>query len=937
MSNRFDPGAAPSPPKPKLDTPEVEPQSTLRSGVHIPFGRFIVDRLTVYLGTPLRKISPLLGKPWDNSAQLRTLLGNGYLIFPAAGAYLGAWAIKNTHGLAVPPVLWLTLVIAVLGIFDAFSGMVATLVFTVGVIATGHLFSSHLVTGPPGTQGMLFAFTGILTMAFIWFIGAQLPRRLRILGFNTIKNTFQRRYVIWADFFVITLLMILILGSVPIFVPIFTGADRQSLTQVTIQNHLDIIKWVVGIAAVLRTALDTFVHMKFHPLRQTTGRQRGALGRWILRIVASAIALALIWEIVGTVWEWPVIWVLLISLDLLSAIGERFLKPSAIYRFVPRNLFRIVTLLLLTQYGARILSGHIVTGSQLLAWLVLLVVVAVAIYAILDGPDDNEEGDRPATWITRLIGMIVVILLFVISQGFFGIPATPYANPTAVAVGNNGTLFIADSGNNRVVEVSLNGNRYDVGTGLSNPSGVAVNPTSSSASIFVADTGNNRVLSIGLTPRQALLIGRHVRIGDAVSPGSQISVGTGFLHPTGLATDPSGRLFVADTGNNRVVEISPSGVQRTLLSHLSSPTALSADVFGRLYVANTGAGTIIRYNISKSGRALKPKVIASGLSSPEGVAADAQGNVYVSEASNNRVFEIRSNGQHVRIQGSFLHPHGIAVDGAGHLYVADTGHGTVELIEPIFIPTVLTRGPNTSATAVARANDGSYYVVNSHAGTLEHVTAHSTTVLVRNLNLPSGVAWTAINRLYVSQQGNGTILRVNPTTGSVTILSQGLLGITALTPDPYGGMFAVSPSTGKLYAVSAQGASHVLYTKLATPVSVVQDAYDNLVVTLLGTSAHSGAVWRIVPGGKAEILASGLSSPGGIAADFNGDVYFIERGTNRVWEDRGLLGAQIVWQGTGLRSNPSAIASDTAGNLVVFPQGGHLEIVLRNSTVTYQL
>ncbi len=937
---KFDqPGAALIPTRPEVEREVDTPKPKLRPAPHWPFGRRAIDKMTDVVGTPLHKASPLFGNAYDHGMQLRTLFGNGYVIFPAAGVYLGAWAVKDTHGLALPPTLWLTITIMVLSIFDAFSGLMATATFAVGVIASGHLFSSHWLYGPPGTQGMLYAFTGLLTMAFLWFIGGQLPRRVRILGFNAIKNTFQRRYVIAADFFVITLLMILILGSVPIFVPIFTGADKQSLTQVVLQNHLVAIKIAVGIAAFVKVGLDSWLHHKFELIPKSVGRERSTITKWILRIVASAIALALVWEIVGTIWQWPVIWVLLVSLDLLSAMGERFLKPSAIYRYVPRNLFRIVTLLLLCQYGARILSGRIVTGSQLLGWLVLLVVIAVSVYAILDGPDDEEEGDRPATWLTRLIGIIVVVALFLLSQQLIGIPATPYANESALAAGPNGALYIADSGNNRVIMVAPNGDRSTIGTGLSNPSGVAPDPTSSPTSIYIADTNNNRVLRVELTATQAAALTHphaHVAFADAAT--NQIAIGLPFSHPTGLSTNAQGLLYVADTGNNRVVLVSPIGYLVNQITGLSSPLAVSADPFGNVYVANSGTGTVLRYKVTRGGQSISsPTIVARGLSSPAGVAADAEGNFFVSDTGNNRVYEYQSDHRRHTVRGDFLRPRGLAVDGAGHLYVADAGHGIVILSEPVYVPHTYSYGATAVPSAVARASDGSFYVVNAAAGTLEHVTSSGTTLILTHLNEPNGVAWSVIGRLYVSQAGNGTILEVNPTTGSYKILTTGLLGITSITPDPYGGLLAIEPTPGNLVYISAKGKAKILYSKLQSPTSIVEDAYDNFDVTLQGTHAHGGAVWRIVSGHGAQVLASGLSSPGSITADGNGDVFFVERGTNRVWEDRGLNGTQIIWQGRGPRTNPVQISSDLAGNVTVFPATPGREIVLHASTTKYEL
>ncbi len=715
MANSSVHSPAPSSPDAPTSTAPTT-AATRHAPLHWPFGRKMVDRLTNAVGTPLHKFSPLFGHAYDDGITLRTLIGNTYFLVVALGAFLGAWAVKDTHGLAIPPVLWLTLTITALGILDAFTGFVATLVFTCGVVFSGHLFSSHWVVGPPGTQGMLYAFTGILSMAFFWFIGPQLPRRIRLLGFNTIKNQFQRRYIMVGDFFVVTLLMILILGSLPVFVPIFTGANKQSLTQVTLQNHLVIIKWVVGIAAFIRVGLDEIVHAKFQNLPKSVGRSRKPTTRLVLRICASLIALALIWEVLGTVWQWPVVWILLISLDGLTAIGERFLKPSSIYRFVPRYLFRIVTLLLFTEYAARLVSGRVVTGEELVGWLVLLLVIVISVYAILDGPDDLEDKERPATWWTRLIGIIVVIALFVLSQDIYSIPATPYSNPAAVAVSSTGMLYIADSGNNRVIQVAPDQHRAKIGTGLSNPTGVAVNTEPNATSIFVSNSGTNQVLEIETVPGQTLPSNRFGRGAPSDVGVTQASIGSGLLNPTGLATDSEGRLFIADTGHNRIVEILPSGEQLTFATNLSGPLALATDAFGQLFVTDTGLGEILRYQVGTNGANQGFKVVARGLSSPAGVAADAQGNFYVSDTGQNKVYEYLANGKRSTVAGSFSSPRGLAVDGQGHLYIADTGHGQVILSEPLYTPTHVKVGPSALATAASFGPNGTTYVVSQSTG-----------------------------------------------------------------------------------------------------------------------------------------------------------------------------------------------------------------------------
>jgi glucose/arabinose dehydrogenase len=62
-----------------------------------------------------------------------------------------------------------------------------------------------------------------------------------------------------------------------------------------------------------------------------------------------------------------------------------------------------------------------------------------------------------------------------------------------VAVDSQGDVFIADTGNGRVVEVKTDGTQTTVGSGLSGPRGVAVD---SQGDVFIADSGNDRVVKV---------------------------------------------------------------------------------------------------------------------------------------------------------------------------------------------------------------------------------------------------------------------------------------------------------------------------------------------------------------------------------------------------------------------------------------------------------
>jgi hypothetical protein len=88
----------------------------------------------------LAPISPLLAKVINDGAYLRAGLGSTTLLLPLVGIGLALTAVIENGGEVFAPTWYLMLAIALLGMFDAFAGFAATLVFLVGtVIASGQL------------------------------------------------------------------------------------------------------------------------------------------------------------------------------------------------------------------------------------------------------------------------------------------------------------------------------------------------------------------------------------------------------------------------------------------------------------------------------------------------------------------------------------------------------------------------------------------------------------------------------------------------------------------------------------------------------------------------------------------------------------------------------------------------------------------------------
>ena len=158
---------------------------------------------------------------------------------------------------------------------------------------------------------------------------------------------------------------------------------------------------------------------------------------------------------------------------------------------------------------------------------------------------------------------------------------------------------------------------------------------------------------------------------------TQITIASEFSSPVGVAVDASGNVYVADSFNNRVVEVAPDGTQTTIGSGFSFPQGVAVDASGNVYVADTGHNQIEK--VAPTGT---QTTIGSGFSSPVGVAVVASGAVYVGDAGNNRVVDVAPDGTQTTIGSGFIAPQAVAVDASGNVYVVDTANNRVEEVTP---------------------------------------------------------------------------------------------------------------------------------------------------------------------------------------------------------------------------------------------------------------
>ncbi len=334
---------------------------------------------------------------------------------------------------------------------------------------------------------------------------------------------------------------------------------------------------------------------------------------------------------------------------------------------------------------------------------------------------------------------------------------TTLSAPRGVALDSTGNVYVADSGNNRIIRfgqamtilnpfsvpnaAGTNGTVVPFGTitpvidtTLNSPGGVAVD--TNTGFIYVADTGNNKV------KRYDTNGGLLFTWGDALNTAGSEDSGVGgfangrFSAPEGLTVATNGDVFVADTGNNLIRRISG-----TTLTTVATPAAVAPlngprgvlVVGTNLFVADTANHRVVAFQgpasvlagLTGTAGTTDGQGAAARFDQPSGIARDGYGNFYVSDAGSHIIRQLTPLGlvhtiaglggtsgsvnNDVGTTGRFNTPRSLVADSLGALFVAeDSANNTVRLLAPYqahtptnsFVTIIPFTGPPTNAQPV---------------------------------------------------------------------------------------------------------------------------------------------------------------------------------------------------------------------------------------------
>ena len=516
-----------------------------------------------------------------------------------------------------------------------------------------------------------------------------------------------------------------------------------------------------------------------------------------------------------------------------------------------------------------------------------------------------------------------------------------FNGPMGVAIGSNGTVFVADTENSTIRKIvtaagvstvsTFAGTAGVVGTAngpgttarFNEPSGITVDGNDN---VYVADTGNNTIRKITALGAVSTLAGSGIAGSD-----DGIGSAASFNNPTAIAVSSDGDVYVADSGNNaisKIVTVTVAGVSTTTVStfagsaagipvSLNNPGGLAVDNNENVYVADTGNHIILM--ITQDGGV---STLAGMLGSPEGtdgdgaaarfyrpsgIAVDSAGStIFVADAGNNSMRKIVAVGSANTVStvagstgvvgsadgngiaASFSGPNGVAMDSTGStIVVADTGNSTIRKI----------------VTA------GSVNTVSTLAGTASVTGSQDGNGVAASFNNPYGIANDSAGSIYVADTNNNTIRKISPQ-GTVSTLA----GTAGITGNDNG--TGVDASFSYPYNIAVDSAGNIYVADNGNNI-IRKITSSGVVSTLAGTAGVIGNADGTGPGAS-------FNGPTGIAVDSAGNVYVADTQNNIV---RKITPAGVVttpaWASASTANFlfPYGIAIDSTGTIYVSDNG----------------
>jgi trimeric autotransporter adhesin len=575
------------------------------------------------------------------------------------------------------------------------------------------------------------------------------------------------------------------------------------------------------------------------------------------------------------------------------------------------------------------------------------------------------------------------------TQGYSGDggPATSAAlgafGPQGIFVDGSGNIFISDTENSVIREVvastgniqTVAGVNYDASEGSACQSGGDGGPATSaylclpyavfvdaSGDIFIADWGNSTIREVVASTGKIQTVAGSTVLGPGYSGNGGLATSAQLDQPEGVFVDTSGNIFIADTFNSVIREVtSAKGFIQTVVGAqypwdfvcnysgdngppLSAQLCLPSNVFvdptGDIFVADTGNSAIREVAVATgdiqtvAGTPPTPGFSGNGglatsaaLNSPNDMVIDSSGNIFIADSENFVVREVTASTGDIQAfagnnftaysgdggsptNAELNDPGSVFVDASGNVYIVDTSNSAIRVYNPGASSVTIAGTTIPAGDIETVAGNGTACTATTLAGCGDGGLATSA-----ELNFPGGVFVDAQGDIFIADTANSAIREVAAATGIIQTVAGNGTACTATTLAGCGDSgLATSAELSNPYGVFVDVAGNIF----------IADTDDNAIREV---AVSSGIITTVAGNGKdctpstsscgdgGAATSAQLSFPSGVFVDLSEDIFIADTSDNRIREVTNSNGIINTVAGTGAEGFAGDGAAATSAEL----------------------
>jgi hypothetical protein len=351
-----------------------------------------VDLLLNRIASSFDRVSPLISRIADDGAYVRTLLGFMWLLLPLSAVAVGIASAFDTNFIVMIPSLSFVIAICVLGVVDAFAGMLFVLSFGIALLLGGGFTSVNSVRG----------FLGIAVFAFAPPLIAASTR-----PFRRDSGEDQIHWKRLVDF---------VLGA--LFGAWAAGGMFGALPSLTTykpihSDRTDLIQLVVLLAIATRWIFENVARVqapqRLRIVEVEEFREVAPMQPFTSLIIRTAMFLFVATPFIGNNWALWVGGAMFVIPKVVGNFASDFPNLPGLHRYLPRSLFRVVVMLFISLWWGMLINDRYGESPNALLYAFVLLSVPGIALGITDWfARDSKEW--PSTAVSKLLGVAVLVI-----------------------------------------------------------------------------------------------------------------------------------------------------------------------------------------------------------------------------------------------------------------------------------------------------------------------------------------------------------------------------------------------------------------------------------------------------------------------------------------------------------------------------------------------